>query len=56
MDIGALIMSHGDDKGLKFPWDIAPLQVVIVPIDSKDESLVKKAKELQKKRILPHQK
>ncbi|MFQ6070338.1 MAG: proline--tRNA ligase [Candidatus Aminicenantales bacterium] len=30
--IGALIMAHGDDSGLKLPPRIAPFQVVIVPI------------------------
>ncbi len=30
--VGALVMSHGDDSGLKFPPHVAPLQVVIVPI------------------------
>ena len=30
--IGALIMSHSDDKGLILPPSIAPIQVVIVPI------------------------
>ena len=30
--IGALIMSHGDDRGLRFPPQVAPLQVVIIPI------------------------
>ena len=30
--IGALIMLHGDDKGLVLPPRIAPIQVVIVPI------------------------
>jgi prolyl-tRNA synthetase len=30
--IGALIMVHGDDKGLVLPPKIAPVQVVIVPI------------------------
>ncbi len=33
--IGALIMVHGDDRGLKLPPRIAPVQVVIVPIISK---------------------
>jgi prolyl-tRNA synthetase len=32
---GGMIAIHGDDSGLIFPWDIAPLQVVIVPIVSK---------------------
>jgi prolyl-tRNA synthetase len=30
--IGALIMVHGDDKGLVLPPKIAPVQVVVVPI------------------------
>ncbi len=30
--IGALIMVHGDDKGLRIPPRVAPIQVVIVPI------------------------
>lgn len=30
--IGALIMVHGDDKGLVLPPRLAPIQVVIVPI------------------------
>ena len=34
--IGALIMVHGDDQGLKMPPKIAPIQVVIVPIYRKD--------------------
>lgn len=34
--IGALVMAHGDDDGLILPPKIAPLQVVIIPISSKD--------------------
>ncbi|MFQ6677367.1 MAG: proline--tRNA ligase [Fidelibacterota bacterium] len=30
--VGAVIMAHGDDKGLRLPPRIAPYQVVIVPI------------------------
>jgi len=30
--IGALVMSHGDDSGLVFPPQVAPIQVVIIPI------------------------
>jgi prolyl-tRNA synthetase len=30
--IGALVMSHGDDSGLRIPPQVAPVQVVIVPI------------------------
>ncbi|MGI6636175.1 MAG: proline--tRNA ligase [Christensenellales bacterium] len=30
--IGALIMTHGDERGLRLPPKVAPLQVVILPI------------------------
>ncbi|NTV22562.1 MAG: proline--tRNA ligase [Candidatus Yonathbacteria bacterium] len=35
--VGALIMAHGDDNGLRLPPNVAPIQVVIVPI-YKDEN------------------
>ncbi|MCV0367772.1 MAG: proline--tRNA ligase [Nitrosopumilus sp.] len=35
--IGAMIMVHGDDKGLVLPPKVAPIQVVIVPIYKNDE-------------------
>ena len=35
--IGALIMVHGDDKGLRLPPNIAPIQIVIVPIYKNDD-------------------
>ena len=34
--IGAIIMVHGDERGLKLPPRVAPIQVVIVPIWRKD--------------------
>jgi len=34
--IGAIIMVHGDERGLKLPPRVAPTQVVIVPIWRKD--------------------
>ncbi len=37
--MGALIMSHSDDNGLILPPNIAPIQVVIVPIHRTDEQL-----------------
>ena len=30
--VGALVMTHGDDSGLRFPPRVAPIQVVVVPI------------------------
>ncbi|NOY15176.1 MAG: proline--tRNA ligase [bacterium] len=38
--IGALILAHGDDKGLRLPPKIAPIQVVIVPIIKGDPTAV----------------
>ncbi len=35
--IGALIMSHSDDKGLVLPPMVAPIQIVVVPIYRADE-------------------
>ena len=37
--MGALIMTHSDDKGLVLPPNLAPIQVVIVPIYKNDEQL-----------------
>ena len=39
--IGALIMVHGDDKGLRLPPKIAPIQIVIVPIYKSQDDLNK---------------
>ena len=39
--IGALIMVHGDDKGLRLPPNIAPIQIVFVPIYKTDEDYQK---------------
>lgn len=37
--MGALIMAHSDDDGLVLPPNLAPIQVVIVPIFRKEEDL-----------------
>ena len=39
--IGALIMVHGDDQGLRLPPKVAPIQVVIVPIFKSEDDKVK---------------
>ena len=36
--VAALISVHGDDKGLVLPFDVAPIQVVIIPIYYSDEA------------------
>lgn len=38
--MGALVMTHSDDQGLVLPPNLAPIQVVIVPIHRTDEQLV----------------
>ena len=38
--IGALIMTHGDARGLVMPPVVAPVQVVIVPIAAKKEGVI----------------
>ena len=49
--IGAIIMAHGDDKGLVLPPKMAPVQVVIVPIvfEKTKDKVLKKATELKEK-------
>ncbi len=49
--IGALIMTHGDDKGLVLPPKVAYNKVAIVPIlfDYTKEKVLKKAREIEKK-------
>ncbi len=48
--MGALIMSHSDDEGLVLPPNLAPIQIVIVPIYRKDEEkvlVIEKARAIQ---------
>lgn len=35
--VGAVVMAHGDDKGLRLPHHVSPVQVVIVPIYRSDD-------------------
>ena len=44
--IGAIIMTHGDNSGLVLPPQIAPTQVVVIPIASHKEGVVEKACEI----------
>ena len=49
--VGALIMTHSDDKGLVLPPNLAPFQVVIVPIfktDEQFEAISEKAESISK--------
>src|SRR3989344_1633068 len=49
--IGAVIMVHGDDKGIIWPPRIAPIQIVVVPIVFKGnaEKIIEKSKEIVKR-------
>ncbi|MBI2651878.1 proline--tRNA ligase [Candidatus Woesearchaeota archaeon] len=49
--IGAIVMAHGDDKGLVLPPKIAPTQIVVVPIVFKENKdlIIAKCKEVVKK-------
>lgn len=43
--LGGMFMVHGDDKGLRLPPEIAPIQTIIVPVRS-DDKLVDYSKQL----------
>ena len=45
--IGGIIMTHGDDRGLKLPPKIAPVQVIIIPIAQHKEGVIDKVNELK---------
>ena len=46
---GALVMAHSDNKGLVLPPNIAPTQIVIIPIlSSEKEKILKKARDIYK--------
>ncbi len=45
--IGAVIMVHGDNRGLVLPPRIAPTQVMIVPIRQQAEGVLEKAEEVR---------
>jgi len=54
--MGALVMAHSDDEGLVLPPNLAPIQVVIVPIYRTDEekNLVFEKAEVIKKELIAH--
>lgn len=48
--IGALIMAHGDDNGLIIPPELAPTQIIIIPVfqgKPMDKNLQKRSEELK---------
>ena len=47
--IGAIIMVHGDDNGLVLPPRIAPVQIMVVPVQQQKEGVLDKAYELKER-------
>ncbi|MCR4912057.1 MAG: proline--tRNA ligase [Bacilli bacterium] len=47
--IGATIMVHGDDNGLVLPPEVAPIQVVVVPVAMNKPGVLTAAREVEKK-------
>lgn len=47
--IGAIIMVHGDDSGLVLPPKIAPVQVMVIPIQQHKEGVLDKAEALKER-------
>ena len=45
--IGAIIMAHGDKRGLVLPPKVAPVQVVIVPIAAKKGGVIEACEEIK---------
>ena len=44
--IGGIIMTHGDNNGLVLPPEIAPIQVIVVPVAQHKPGVTEKATEL----------
>src|SRR3954468_4273543 len=51
--VGAVIMTHGDDSGLVLPPNVAPYQVVIVPIGRENwrETVLPRAQEIRRELV-----
>ena len=44
--LGAVIMAHGDNRGLKLPPRVAPIQVIMIPIAQHKEGVLEKVNEV----------
>ena len=45
--IGAIIMAHGDERGLVLPPKVAPIEVVIIPVAAHKGGVMEKVKEIE---------
>ena len=44
--IGGIIMTHGDDSGLVLPPSVAPIQVVVIPVQQHKDGVIEAASKL----------
>ena len=51
--IGGLIMVHGDERGIKLPPNVAPIQAVIIPVAQHKAGVLEKTNEIKNK-LLEH--
>lgn len=49
--IGAVVMAHGDQRGLALPPMVAPIQVIVVPVAQHKEGVLEKANEITEKLV-----
>lgn len=47
--IGAIIMVHGDNNGLVLPPEVAPIQLVVIPVQQHKEGVLEKATEIKER-------
>jgi prolyl-tRNA synthetase len=40
LQIGVMVMTHGDDKGIVLPPRVAPIQVIVIPVPFRDADTV----------------
>ncbi|MBQ6922709.1 MAG: proline--tRNA ligase [Clostridia bacterium] len=45
--IGAVIMAHGDKRGLVLPSKVAPIQAIIIPVAAHKGGVIEKCKEIE---------
>ena len=49
--IGATIMVHGDDNGLVLPPEVAPIQIIVIPVAANKPGVIPAAREVAQKLV-----
>jgi prolyl-tRNA synthetase len=44
--VAAVIEAYHDEDGIAWPWSVAPLEIVVTPVSTKDPAAMKKAEEI----------